>query len=144
MAARDDVDDLHAADASGRDAVCLAIEQLGDHALRFVETCVGKGYDVERELELPDEDLDLPYRPAWETPAQPPPGFVGDDNALYDDLDEPEDVSAEPSEAEEPGEATVNALEAYLKAIFERVDSCLLYTSPSPRDGLLSRMPSSA
>ena len=23
-------------------------------------------------------------------------------------------------------------------------DSCLLYTSPSPRDGLLSRMPSSA
>ena len=27
---------------------------------------------------------------------------------------------------------------------FERFDSCLLYTSPSPRDGLLSRMPSSA
>ena len=26
----------------------------------------------------------------------------------------------------------------------EVVDSCLLYTSPSPRDGLLSRMPSSA
>ena len=25
-----------------------------------------------------------------------------------------------------------------------RVSSCLLYTSPSPRDGLLSRMPSSA
>ena len=24
------------------------------------------------------------------------------------------------------------------------VESCLLYTSPSPRDGLLSRMPSSA
>ena len=26
----------------------------------------------------------------------------------------------------------------------ENVDLCLLYTSPSPRDGLLSRMPSSA
>ena len=26
----------------------------------------------------------------------------------------------------------------------ERLDTCLLYTSPSPRDGLLSRMPSSA
>ena len=26
----------------------------------------------------------------------------------------------------------------------ERLYSCLLYTSPSPRDGLLSRMPSSA
>ena len=24
------------------------------------------------------------------------------------------------------------------------IDSCLLYTSPSPRDGLLARMPSSA
>ena len=28
--------------------------------------------------------------------------------------------------------------------IDELLDSCLLYTSPSPRDGLLSRMPSSA
>ena len=26
----------------------------------------------------------------------------------------------------------------------EKINSCLLYTSPSPRDGLLSRMPSSA
>ena len=26
----------------------------------------------------------------------------------------------------------------------ERATTCLLYTSPSPRDGLLSRMPSSA
>ena len=29
-------------------------------------------------------------------------------------------------------------------AVVERPPSCLLYTSPSPRDGLLSRMPSSA
>ena len=28
--------------------------------------------------------------------------------------------------------------------IYGDFDSCLLYTSPSPRDGLLSRMPSSA
>ena len=27
---------------------------------------------------------------------------------------------------------------------FELIERCLLYTSPSPRDGLLSRMPSSA
>ena len=27
---------------------------------------------------------------------------------------------------------------------FEVTEVCLLYTSPSPRDGLLSRMPSSA
>ena len=35
----------------------------------------------------------------------------------------------------------------WLKQAYTRVDasgSCLLYTSPSPRDGLLSRMPSSA
>ena len=30
------------------------------------------------------------------------------------------------------------------KQIYEEVIGCLLYTSPSPRDGLLSRMPSSA
>ena len=36
---------------------------------------------------------------------------------------------------------------ANLKQLHERlalIDRCLLYTSPSPRDGLLSRMPSSA
>ena len=32
----------------------------------------------------------------------------------------------------------------YKLVINKVVDSCLLYTSPSPRDGLLSRMPSSA
>ena len=31
----------------------------------------------------------------------------------------------------------------YMQAV-PYFDSCLLYTSPSPRDGLLSRMPSSA
>ena len=28
--------------------------------------------------------------------------------------------------------------------LFKKINVCLLYTSPSPRDGLLSRMPSSA
>ena len=28
--------------------------------------------------------------------------------------------------------------------LLNQLDTCLLYTSPSPRDGLLSRMPSSA
>ena len=32
----------------------------------------------------------------------------------------------------------------YFKQLFAQVTNCLLYTSPSPRDGLLSRMPSSA
>ena len=31
-----------------------------------------------------------------------------------------------------------------LPTILNALETCLLYTSPSPRDGLLSRMPSSA
>ena len=44
----------------------------------------------------------------------------------------------------------INAIELPIKTIIGFPDSadnirvCLLYTSPSPRDGLLSRMPSSA
>ena len=34
--------------------------------------------------------------------------------------------------------------DAAISAINGHTDHCLLYTSPSPRDGLLSRMPSSA
>ena len=30
------------------------------------------------------------------------------------------------------------------RALIKDITDCLLYTSPSPRDGLLSRMPSSA
>ena len=33
---------------------------------------------------------------------------------------------------------------ALVRQILSKCISCLLYTSPSPRDGLLSRMPSSA
>eukprot|EP01016_Furgasonia_blochmanni_P035425 TRINITY_DN3925_c0_g1_i15.p1 TRINITY_DN3925_c0_g1~~TRINITY_DN3925_c0_g1_i15.p1 ORF type:complete len:140 (+),score=29.71 TRINITY_DN3925_c0_g1_i15:55-474(+) len=40
------------------------------------------------------------------------------------------------------GEEVVNRFLALNK--IEHIVSCLLYTSPSPRDGLLSRMPSSA
>ena len=43
----------------------------------------------------------------------------------------------------EPVPANVIAIKENLKD-FANVIICLLYTSPSPRDGLLSRMPSSA
>ena len=39
------------------------------------------------------------------------------------------------------GSPTVNA---YIAWAGDQLQACLLYTSPSPRDGLLSRMPSSA
>ena len=34
--------------------------------------------------------------------------------------------------------------EKFVDIVYNKADTCLLYTSPSPRDGLLSRMPSSA
>ena len=37
-----------------------------------------------------------------------------------------------------------SAVSKQIREIFNRFTPCLLYTSPSPRDGLLSRMPSSA
>ena len=37
-----------------------------------------------------------------------------------------------------------NKLQGILANVSATLDGCLLYTSPSPRDGLLSRMPSSA
>ena len=37
-----------------------------------------------------------------------------------------------------------NAYKHFYQSLKDSVMDCLLYTSPSPRDGLLSRMPSSA
>ena len=42
------------------------------------------------------------------------------------------------------GGGILNALEHLGDEPFLLINACLLYTSPSPRDGLLSRMPSSA
>ena len=46
-----------------------------------------------------------------------------------------------------PDDVEAIAAQAFAEMLetgFTRVGDCLLYTSPSPRDGLLSRMPSSA
>ena len=43
-----------------------------------------------------------------------------------------------------PLEAAKLSLKEINVKVGDGVNSCLLYTSPSPRDGLLSRMPSSA
>ena len=42
------------------------------------------------------------------------------------------------------GEAFKDALRVKVGSQLDQARNCLLYTSPSPRDGLLSRMPSSA
>ena len=47
--------------------------------------------------------------------------------------------------AKNAGEVPVGAIiEMGGRIVASRHNDCLLYTSPSPRDGLLSRMPSSA
>ena len=42
------------------------------------------------------------------------------------------------------GETLVSGLLAFLAIVLAMINVCLLYTSPSPRDATLSRMPSSA
>ena len=44
----------------------------------------------------------------------------------------------------EPDDRPQLAVEVENGAVLDVIGGCLLYTSPSPRDGLLSRMPSSA
>ena len=51
-------------------------------------------------------------------------------------------ISAQPERGQPFAQRVRDNDEALLEAY--RVIACLLYTSPSPRDGLLSRMPSSA
>ena len=42
------------------------------------------------------------------------------------------------------GMQVMHEVEALNGGLNDTIKACLLYTSPSPRDGLLSRMPSSA
>ena len=56
-----------------------------------------------------------------------------------DDPDDPEQLDEADPEPEEPKQPYVE-----VAALPGLAWNCLLYTSPSPRDGLLSRMPSSA
>ena len=55
----------------------------------------------------------------------------------------PDDFKAYGPSDVEPVKADLFDIDS-LRVVSKDVDACLLYTSPSPRDGLLSRMPSSA
>ena len=43
-----------------------------------------------------------------------------------------------------PANSQIISVDLVVEELFANSSTCLLYTSPSPRDGLLSRMPSSA
>ena len=84
---------------------------------------------------------DLPWRPAAAVIAQVKAKDLGgytDESvrAVRDALAAAEKVAADPDATQV---ASLNAAVDGLKA-----KDCLLYTSPSPRDGATSRMPSSA
>ena len=72
------------------------------------------------------------------------------EGATYRPLQRPgpvlEDAEDAPVVIPEPEPVTVEELDGGGGLMSRRADTkgCLLYTSPSPRDGLLSRMPSSA
>ena len=59
-------------------------------------------------------------------------------------------LDSEPGQGQNAPAGTTQIITNYSEAVeigFSELrvyDACLLYTSPSPRDGLLSRMPSSA
>ena len=89
------------------------------------------------------------------TPLGSPQAAAG--SPLKDEVDDPQlsddegdDAEATPADSTEGlsalkrrrDEELVN--EAADEAVLKKLRTCLLYTSPSPRDGLLSRMPSSA
>ena len=60
------------------------------------------------------------------------------------DLVEEEDHESEHAKSESSGDESEDE-EPRIKGVLSHLSrACLLYTSPSPRDGLLSRMPSSA
>ena len=64
---------------------------------------------------------------------------------LYDDFSSEWIVSSKSNEISKKDSLRDALLKISIKSdIFTKYWSCLLYTSPSPRDGLLSRMPSSA
>ena len=76
-------------------------------------------------------------------------GFDGSLEAFFTYLrTDPQFYFEDPAELLEAYEAQAKRIDPELVKLFTKLPrmpyGCLLYTSPSPRDGLLSRMPSSA
>ena len=74
----------------------------------------------------------------------PPPGSRGGPDDIAAPVQSQEETLRNMTEAEIKREIEENNKSAVKKILERKNRDCLLYTSPSPRDGLLSRMPSSA
>ena len=119
------------------------------HVVVDLDATLDEFHDVLEEMEPGDDEVN--FRPRQNDQDDPnvvnqgpvdnnnplPAGAAGGDAPPPDEADEVElegsgDEGGELNDQGDQGDGVVNA------------PPCLLYTSPSPRDGLLSRMPSSA
>ena len=71
-------------------------------------------------------------------------GGIVRENAINNKEEEAKEEDDEVTTKEEISKVTAKQGEAVERDLLQPCSLCLLYTSPSPRDGLLSRMPSSA
>src|SRR5680860_793515 len=112
------------------DVIGLEIEFVHEEACRWEHVM---SEQVERRLvELLDHPTESPY-------GNPIPGLaeLGESDAPQDFLEGVQPLTKVVRGLTEP-------IRVIVRRISEPLQTCLLYTSPSPRDGLLSRMPSSA
>ena len=97
----------------------------------FVSSCGGGG-----------SNDNTPTNPPTPTPTNQAPTITLNQNF---ELFEGESFSTEVKVADADGDNVTASLSGDDAQLFTLTsENCLLYTSPSPRDGLLSRMPSSA
>ena len=100
-------------------------EQVIEDVVNKALDMEGCPYEAEVNITLADEDA------------------IREINSEFRDIDLPTDVLSFPAiDYEVPGD--FEGLEEMFEKYAGEYFNCLLYTSPSPRDGLLSRMPSSA
>ena len=126
-----------------QDLDAALVKAAGDGEPHTVAVLIGLGADVEAVDEDGKKALMLA---AQEGHTDIVNALAGTHNANVDAVDQ-SGKTALMFAAENGHTDTVNALSGTHNANVEAVKlygTCLLYTSPSPRDGLLSRMPSSA
>ena len=87
------------------------------------------------KLSLTEGDFYTLWAPTWREKGSEWQAFMGDDQSVLV-FHSPEELLAYVS--------STDTHDLVDHPQWEQFQSCLLYTSPSPRDGLLSRMPSSA
>ena len=108
-------------------AICILDAGLTDEQKQKLSLKVDEIKSADWDIEVPDFKVKgREWLKSQVSRAFLPKYFPGYDKYLWIDAD-----------------AYVNSWDA-IELYFKGCENCLLYTSPSPRDGLLSRMPSSA